>query len=107
MKNPVAWIVFIAFALAVTAFVFQVSGRFSAGAQRRHDICVEINSVKKILHDEHLPKLKKAQQNLQRYPHGITITTDQGKVKVTHSDLLHTRDDEAKIVRDTKPKECP
>lgn len=107
MNGVKNWIVFITFAVAVVVFVLAISNRFDAGAHRRHDICVEINNLKRILHDEHLPKLKKAQQNLMRYPHGLEIKTSAGTVRVTHLDLLRARNDEAKIVRDTKQKECP
>jgi hypothetical protein len=107
MNGAKNWIVFISFAVSVVVFVFYISGRFSAGAAKRHDLCVQVNAIKKILHDEHAPKLKTAQRNLQHYPNGLSIKTDRGSVRISHSDLLHTRDDEAKIVRDTVPEPCP
>jgi len=107
MNGAKNWIVFISFAVSVVVFVFYISGRFTAGAAKRHELCVQINAVKKILHDEHSPKLKTAQKNLQKYPNGLTINTDHGKLRITHPDLLHARDDEAKIVRDTRPELCP
>ena len=101
------WAVFALFGLALVALVFVINGRFNAGAHRRHDICVQINAIKKILQDEHIPKLHKAQESLRRWPNGVTLTTSAGPVRVTHQDLLESRNDELRIVRATKQEVCP
>ena len=101
------WAVFLAFGLAMVALVFVVNGRFNAGAQRRHDTCVQISAIKQILYAEHVPKLHKAAENVVKYPKGLTLQTSEGSVEVTHQDLLDTRRDEQRIVAATAPKECP
>jgi len=94
-------------ALSVVALVLIISQRFTQGTQRRHDICTEINGLKKILHDEHVPKLATANKNVAKYPSGVTIQTDQGPVHVSHEELVATQKQEQKIVDDTVPEPCP
>ena len=101
------YVVLLALAASLIALIFSISGRFDAGTRRRHDICVQMNSLRKILHDEHMPKLVQAKKNVRKYPTGVTLQTDKGPLRVSHEDLVRTRNAEARIVRDTHKKACP
>ena len=99
----------VAFAVAILAIV-QVSNQrretINSKLERQHEICVQVSGVRQILHNEHVPKLVQAQKNVRRYPHGVSIPTSNGRLHVSHAELIRTRNAEAKIVQDTKRKPC-
>lgn len=66
---------------------------------RRHDICVQVQQVKRIIHDEHVQSLHRARAFLLAHPHGID--------GIGRQDLLSAIQDQRKIVRATTPMKCP
>ena len=62
MKNALA---VAAIALSFLAVLFVISARFNEGANRRHDICVQIEMLKRAQRDQALSDYSKLDANLR------------------------------------------
>lgn len=89
------------FLLLIVGFAsvgFTLYDRFHTGARTRISICQEINTVKKILRDEHEKKLLRAEKFLHDNPNG------SGGITVTL--ILESIQDEKTVIAAVQPERC-
>lgn len=92
---------FVCLAITTVAFALSAFGlahRFDANRQARHDICVQVEKVKAILHDEHSLKLRRAEEFLREHPHGAGV--------LGRKLILNSIADEKVVVSKTTPRHC-
>ena len=92
---------FALFALVIFGFAslaLTMYDRFSTGAHTRVTICERINSVKKILRDEHEKRLERSEAFLRTHPNGIP--------GIPRSLILQGIQDEKTIIRAVQPDHC-
>ena len=89
------------FALVLFGFAalgYTLYDRFSTGAHTRVAICHRINSVKKILRDEHEKKLERSEAFLAEHPNGIP--------GISRELILQGIEDEKTIIAAVQPDRC-
>lgn len=75
--------------------------RFGQGRHTKHYICEQIAIVKKILNDEHRTQRLNQRVYLKQHPNGIP------SIGVSRQDVLDSIAEQTRIIKQTKPPDCP
>lgn len=94
-RGPLLVFVLVLAAIGISSVVYYSS---YTAMQRRHDICVQVQSVKKILHDEHVVALHRSLAFLAKHPQGVD--------GIGREDILAGIHDQRVIVAATRSEKC-